>query len=458
MVDTSAMDQIEAIVGAYHGAPRQVLGPRPSVGNGGLVVRTFQPYAKDVLLLLDGTEQSLPMEKVHEAGVFEANISSAETPYYRFNIVEHDGSSRVVEDPYRFSPLLSDFDLYLLGEGNHFSSYEKLGAHPREVDGVRGVHFALWAPNAMRVSIIGPFNRWDGRMLPMERRGQGGIWELFVPGLSHGELYKYEIKSRHLGYMAEKADPYAFAAELRPRTASMVWDVDGYQWQDDAWMKERAASDPLTRPMATYEVHLGSWRRKLEEGNRWLNYRELAHQLVDYVKELGYTHIELLPISEHPFDGSWGYQVTGYFAPTSRFGTPDDFKYFVDYCHQNGIGVLLDWVPAHFPKDGYALGFFDGTHLYEHEDPRLGEHRDWGTFIFNYGRNEVRNFLLSNALFWLDKYHIDGLRVDAVASMLYLDYSRPANDWVPNRFGGRHQCTPGAKTWKRLRSCGNLTN
>jgi 1,4-alpha-glucan branching enzyme len=438
MLDVSSMDQIEAIVGAYHGAPRQVLGPHPAASNGGLVVRVFQPFAKTVTLLSEEAGQELAMRKVHEGGIFEAMLPQAKEPLrYRLGVTEHDGVFRVVDDPYRFPPQLTDFDLYLLGEGNHFKSYEKLGAHLREVDGVRGVLFALWAPNAMRVSVVGPFNRWDGRIHPMDRRGNSGIWELFVPGLHQGELYKFEVKSRHLGYMVEKADPYAFYSELRPRTASIVWDIDTYQWADADWMHERARGDLLAKPMSVYEVHLGSWRRVPEEGNRWLSYRELAHRLVDYVKDMGYTHVELLPISEHPFDGSWGYQVSGYFAPTSRFGSPDDFKYFVDYCHQHGVGVILDWVPAHFPKDAYALGYFDGTHLYEHDDPRLGEHRDWGTFIFNFGRNEVRNFLLSNALYWLDKYHIDGLRVDAVASMLYLDYSREAGQWIPNRFGGR---------------------
>jgi 1,4-alpha-glucan branching enzyme len=303
------------------------------------------------------------------------------------------------------------------------------------VDGVEGVHFAVWAPNAKRVSVVGDFNRWDGRRHPMRVLGGSGIWELFIPGLGEGNLYKYEIKGQ-FDQVFEKADPHGYAAELRPKTASVVWDIDKHHWEDQEWMERRAETDYLPEPVSIYEVHLGSWMRVPDEGDRFLTYRELAHRLVDYVREMGYTHIELLPVMEHPLDASWGYQVIGYFAPTSRFGTPDEFQYFVDYCHQNGIGVILDWVPAHFPRDAHGLARFDGTALYEHADPRLGEHRDWGTLIFNYGRNEVRNFLISSGLFWLDKYHVDGLRVDAVASMLYLDYSREPGEWVPNKYGG----------------------
>jgi len=334
-----------------------------------------------------------------------------------------------------YSPLLTDFDLQLLGEGTHFRTYEKLGAHLREVNGVPGVHFAVWAPNAERVSVVGDFNAWNGSDHAMYLHPAQGIWELFVPDLAQYAVYKYEITSRYDNYTVTKADPYAFAGELRPQNASVVADLSQFEWNDKLWVESRAKGSFLNSPISVYEVHLGSWQR--DENGNWLNYRELAQRLVAYVQAMGFSHIELLPISEHPFDGSWGYQAIGYYAATSRYGEPADFMYFVDYCHRHDIGVILDWVPAHFPSDEYGLGYFDGTHLYEHADPRMGFHPDWGTLIFNYGRVEVRNFLLSNALFWLDKYHIDGLRVDAVASMLYLDYSRPANEWLPNRYGGR---------------------
>ncbi len=329
-------------------------------------------------------------------------------------------------------PILSDFDLHLHSEGNHHHIYDCLGAHPRE----KGVHFAVWAPNAQRVSVIGDFNAWNGCQHPMQNRGNAGIWELFVPDLTPGTLYKYEIKAQN-GDIFTKSDPYAFYMEHRPRTASVVYQPDDALWSDADWLQTRQKRDPYTEPIAIYEVHLGSWRRNPDEDNRSLTYRELAHELVEYVLEMGYTHIELLPVMEHPLDESWGYQVTGYYAPTSRFGTPDDFKYLVNHCHIHGIGVILDWVPAHFPTDAHGLAQFDGSALYEHADPRQGTHPDWGTLIFNYGRNEVRNFLIANALFWIEKYHIDGLRVDAVASMLYLDYSRKEGEWIPNRYGGR---------------------
>ncbi len=332
---------------------------------------------------------------------------------------------------------LSDFDKYLIGEGTHERSYEKLGAHLVTFDGQDGVVFAVWAPNARQVDIIGDFNGWDDRLHPMHS-SDSGIWTLFIPELKEFTVYKYRITSQS-GEKFDKSDPYGFAMELRPKTGSITFDLDSYTWQDSKWMEERSRRQSLESPISIYEVHLGSWRKLPDEkwGSRYLSYRELADTLIPYVLEMGYTHIELLPIAEYPYDGSWGYQVLGFFAPTSRFGTPHDFMYFVDQCHQQGVGVILDWVPAHFPKDGSGLNYFDGTHLYAHEDPRQGEHQDWGTMIFNYGRNEVRSFLISNALFWLDKYHIDGLRVDAVASMLYLDYSREEGQWMPNRFGGR---------------------
>jgi 1,4-alpha-glucan branching enzyme len=335
------------------------------------------------------------------------------------------------------TPFLSDFDIYLLSEGTHYRTYEKLGAHLTEHDGVLGTHFAVWAPNARAVSVIGDFNAWHAGKQVMHPRGTSGIWECFIAGLRAGTLYKYAITSQYHDYHVTKSDPYAFAAETRPQTASKIWDIEGYAWQDHDWLQRRGQLQGYQAPVSIYEVHLGSWRRNPDEGNRWLSYRELAQQLGDYCHDMGYTHIELLPITEHPLDASWGYQTVGYFAPTSRFGTPQDFMYFIDILHQRGIGVILDWVPAHFPRDEHGLAYFDGTHLYEHADPRLGEHQDWGTFIFNYGRREVSNFLISNALFWLDKYHIDGLRVDAVASMLYLDYSRKDGEWLPNRYGGR---------------------
>ena len=342
-----------------------------------------------------------------------------------------------VEDPYRFGHVLGELDIHLLAEGTHLRAYERLGAHPREMDGVAGVAFAVWAPNARRVAVVGDFCEWDGRRLPMRKRVEAGVWEIFVPGARVGQRYKYEIKGPHGEMLPLKADPLAFQAEMRPATASVVHGLTGYDWRDQDWMSRRAETSSREAPISIYEVHLGSWARVPEEGDRYLTYDELADRLIPYVTEMGFTHIELLPITEHPFDGSWGYQPIGLYAPTSRHGSPDDFKRFVDRCHQAGIGVLLDWVPAHFPTDPHGLGWFDGTHLYEHADPRQGFHLDWNTLIYNLGRREVSNFLLSNALFWLDQYRLDGLRVDAVASMLYLDYSRKEGEWVPNRFGGR---------------------
>jgi len=332
---------------------------------------------------------------------------------------------------------LTEYDLYLWSEGSHHRAWEKMGAHLVEVDGATGTRFAVWAPNARSVSVIGDFNGWDDTAHYMNNLGDSGVWELYIPGVGQGALYKYAIHSQWDGYRAEKTDPFGFACEIRPQTASMVWDISGYSWGDADWMTNRASRQGLNAPMSFYEVHLGSWMRAEEEGRRWLTYRELAPKLAEYVAEMGFTHVELLPVTEHPLDASWGYQTVGYYAPTSRFGTPQDFMVLVDTLHQHGIGVILDWVPAHFPRDGHGLGYFDGTHLYEHDDPRKAEHQDWGTFIFNYGRHEVKNFLLSNALFWLEEYHIDGLRVDAVASMLYLDYSRENGEWIPNEYGGR---------------------
>ena len=432
---TSApLEEIESLLNAEHSDPFHILGAhiveweeKPAVA-----VRAYLPGAERVWILQDSGV--FGAQCIHADGFFEAIFPNETQIFpYRLRARYGEGNEPEIEDPYRFPPLLSEFDLYLLGEGTHYKSYEKLGAHLMEVEGVRGVAFAVWAPNAQRVSVVGNFNNWDGRRHPMRSRGSSGVWELFLPGLREGELYKYEVKGRN-AYLGLKADPYAFYAELRPNTASIVRNIDDYTWQDQDWMESRAHRQPLKSPLSIYEVHLGSWRRG--EGNRLLSYRELAEQVVDYASQMGYTHLELMPVMEHPLDESWGYQTTGYFAPTSRHGTPQDFMYFVDYCHQHGIGLILDWVPAHFPSDAHALAYFDGTHLYEHEDPRLREHPDWGTRIFNYGRPEVANFLLSSALFWLEKYHVDGLRVDAVASMLYLDYSRKPGQWIPNRYGG----------------------
>lgn len=436
MTASAPKEIIQAIVDGAWYSPYDVLGPHRMPPDNGTRVRTFQPYARDVELLDLNAGTAHPMQKVHEAGFFELHCPGNSCPAYRFKLTGFDDHIWETEDPYRFPLQITDVDFYLHGEGTHYRTYQRMGAHPMTIDGVPGVHFAVWAPSATRVGVIGWFNRWDGRHHPMQNRGSSGLWELFIPGLKTGDLYKFEIKGVH-GYLGQKADPYAFAAELRPRTASMVWDIDHYEWSDADWMQRRRQRDWFKEAVNVYEVHLGSWRRVYAEDNRWLTYRELADSLIPYVQEMGFTHIELLPVSEHPFDGSWGYQTIGYYAPTSRFGSPDDFKYFVDRCHQAGIGVIVDWVPAHFPKDGHGLGYFDGSHCYEHADPRKGEHTDWGTLIFNYGRNEVRSFLLSNAMFWADIYHVDGFRVDAVASMLYLDYSRNDGEWIPNEFGGR---------------------
>ncbi len=435
-VPTAAPAAIAALVAGTHGAPFDLLGQHAyrTADDSGLVIRTYQPQAAGVAVARG--KARLPMARVDAAGFYELTFPAASAAFpYQLAIALPDGREYLADDAYRFLPVLTEYDLYLFGEGNHFQLYDKLGAHPLTHDGVAGVLFAVWAPNAVRVSVVGDFNQWDGRRHAMRPRGASGLWELFLPGLAQGDLYKYEIKSQAGGALLTKSDPYGFAMEVRPSTASMVWDLEQYVWQDADWRSQRPARQALDAPMNVYEVHLGSWRRA--EGGRWLTYRELADTLVPYARDLGYTHLELLPIAEHPFDGSWGYQVIGYFAPTARFGTPDDFRYFVDAAHQAGLGIILDWVPAHFPKDATGLAQFDGTHLYEHADPRKGEHQDWGTLIFNFGRNEVAAFLLTNALFWLDKYHIDGLRVDAVASMLYLDYSRESGQWVPNEYGGR---------------------
>jgi len=428
---------VERLVRVEHPDPHSILGAHLHTveEKAGVVVRAFHPEATQAEVAVEGKEPFL-MEKCHPGGLFACFLPDQDLPVsYKVRFTFADGNQWESNAPYRFMPTLGDLDLYLAGEGTHHRLYERLGAHLHETDGVKGVSFAVWAPNARRVSVIGDFNRWDGRLFPMRQMGSSGIWEIFVPEIGPGTVYKYEIKTAK-GELRIKTDPYAFAMELRPGTASIVWKLEAYEWHDDAWMTTRSERNLRQEPMAIYEVHLGSWMRVAEEENRWLTYRELAPRLVEHAKKFGFTHVEIMPVAEHPFDGSWGYQVTGYYAPTSRFGNPDDFKYFVDACHQHGIGVIMDWVPAHFPKDDYSLRLFDGTALYEHVDPREGEHAEWGTLIFNFGRHEVRNFLMANALFWLDKYHIDGLRVDAVASMLYLDYGRQDGEWIPNRYGG----------------------
>jgi 1,4-alpha-glucan branching enzyme len=430
-----------ALVGGTSPDPFAVLGPHAGQSGSAWVVRAFYPAAKSIEVRVARSGELRPMTLRHPAGLFEAHLDQDEAADYRLRIAYRahpDADHRhEIDDPYRYGRVLTDYDLHLLSEGTHHRAFEKLGAHRIRVGTTTGVHFAVWAPNANRVSLIGDFNGWDGRVHTMRLLVPSGIWEIFIPDLADGERYKFEIKTR-TGALLKKTDPFGLAFELPPQSAAVVRDISGYQWQDDEWMaRRREQGGRLDRPMAIYEVHLGSWARVPEEGNRFLTYAELAYRLVPYVKELGFTHIELLPVMEHPFSGSWGYQVLGYFAPTSRFGPPEDFKLFVDSCHQAGLGVILDWVPGHFPKDEYGLARFDGTALFEHADPRQGEHQDWGTLIFNYGRHEVRNFLLSSALFWLEEYHADGLRVDAVASMLYLDYSRSEGEWIPNEYGGR---------------------
>jgi 1,4-alpha-glucan branching enzyme len=426
---------LTALVNGVSRDPFAVLGPHPDGRGSGCVVRAFQPAAHAIDIRLVRTGELRPMTRRHPAGLFEARLD--ETADYRLRMTYPADHVVEIDDPYRYGRVLTDFDLHLLSEGTHHRAFEKLGAHRITVGTTIGVHFAVWAPNADRVSLVGDLNGWDGRVHAMRLLAPSGLWEIFIPDLPDGERYKFEIRTKS-GALLKKADPFGVAFEVPPQSASVVRDISGYKWQDEAWMSRRHEQGSwLDRPMAIYEVHLGSWARVPEEGNRFLTYVELANRLVPYVKEMGFTHIELLPVMEHPFSGSWGYQVLGFFAPTSRFGPPEDFKLFVDACHAAGLGVILDWVPGHFPKDEHGLAHFDGTALFEHADPRQGEHQDWGTLIFNYGRHEVRNFLLSNALFWLEEYHADGLRVDAVASMLYLDYSRNEGDWIPNMFGGR---------------------
>lgn len=429
-------NELKKIVDSEHHNPHNFLGMHQEILNSKpvVIVRCFLPRAQKVSVI-DINLKKYPMEKIDDAGVFQVNIGNKKIFDYQLEVTDYDGKTQKIFDPYSFEPVISDFDLFLFGEGNHYKIFDKLGAHPLQIKNVSGVNFAVWAPNAKRVSVIGDFNNWDGRQNPMRARKNSGVWELFIPGLKNFDKYKFEIKTQE-NYILKKSDPYGNFAQLRPDNASVIFDINKYKWNDAAWRSLRTKNQPTSGPINIYEVHLGSWKRIVEEDNRFLTYREFADEIVPYIKKMNYTHIELMPIAEHPFDGSWGYQVTGYYAVTSRYGTPEDFMYLVDKCHQNNIGVILDWVPAHFPKDEHGLARFDGTALYEHADPRMGEHPDWGTLIFNYGRCEVKNFLIANALFWIEKFHIDGLRVDAVASMIYLDYSKKEGQWLPNKFGG----------------------
>jgi len=429
MIKQSINDDLFKIAEGRHHDPFSVLGLHRASGQSSVCV--FSPEAEEISI----SPGELPMTRIPDSDFFTWSGDDAAIPdHYQLCQIDRHEKKSTYFDPYCFLPQLSDYDLHLFSEGKHWHIYQILGGHPHTVDGIEGVLFATWAPNAERVSVIGDFNNWDGRQYPMRNRLGYGVWELFIPGLTAGSLYKLEIRNRDTGEILTKIDPYAQQFEKRPSTASIIRADEPYSWEDDSWMQTRTQFDWLHEPMSIYELHLGSWQR--DESGDFLNYRDLAHRLVDYIQQTGFTHIELLPITEHPLDASWGYQATGYFAATSRFGSADDFRYFVNTCHQNGIGIILDWVPAHFPKDAFGLAKFDGSALYEHEDPRKGEHRDWGTLIYNYGRNEVKNFLLASALFWLEEFHLDGLRVDAVASMLYLDYSREADDWVPNIHGG----------------------
>src|SRR5437868_4513846 len=430
-------DELNSFLSATHADPFRVLGPH-RLGDD-LAIRIFRPDVKSVAVVVNGQApgDTIEAEKVHSSGFFCAKIPGAKRDLdYHVHFTAHSGDEWTTRDPYRYGPIMGEVDLHLFAEGQHWRIYDKFGAHLRTLDGERGVYFAVWAPNAQRVSVVGDFNNWDGRVHPMRRLLGAGVWELFLPGVGEHAHYKFEIRTQRGGLLL-KSDPFAFFNQHGIETSSLVYDLERYQWSDHEWMRSRAERDLPNSPLSIYEVHLGSWRRRADQGNRFLSYLEFAETLLPYVLEMGYTHMELLPITEHPFEGSWGYQVTNYYAPTSRFGTPDELRHFIDACHQAGIGVIMDWVPAHFPKDAHALAEFDGTHLYEHMDPRQGEQQDWGTLIFNFGRNEVRNFLIGNALFWLDQYHIDGLRVDAVASMLYLDYSRQPGQWIPNVYGGR---------------------
>lgn len=435
-------DIINSIVSGDCRDPHVFLGMHAVDGKGknkAIAVRVYFPDAKQVELLDVSENTYYPIPPRYSDGIYEVIFPNRNHLFeYKLKITGKDGKSYITHDPYSFWPVISEYDIYLYSQGNHHKIFEKLGAHVTIINNVSGTLFSVWAPCAKRVSVIGSFNQWDGRRHQMRQLAASGIWELFIPLVTLGDMYKFEIKTQ-TGEILRKADPYAFFAERRPAKASIVCDIDNYIWNDSDWLEQRAASDVFSAPVSIYELHLGTWSTLSEPDENddiFLNYRNIADRLIPYIKYMNYTHIELLPVTEHPFDGSWGYQVTGYYAATSRYGTPEDFMYLVDKCHQFGIGVILDWVPAHFPKDAHGLAHFDGTAVYEHADPRQGEHPEWGTLVFNHGRNEVRNFLISNAVFWFEKYHIDGLRVDAVASMIYLDYAKKPGQWIPNKYGG----------------------
>jgi 1,4-alpha-glucan branching enzyme len=434
---TLTKDEAESLVQLRHPSPHQLLGMHALADGSAVVVRVFAPQAAKVAIVPvhEKSRPQIKLRRVHPAGLFEGLSTKASAVYaYDVVITGRDGSVFQGRDPYSFLPTVGETDLYLFGQGNEHRIYEKLGAQLRVLDGVHGTGFAVWAPAAKRVSVVGDFNNWDGRMHAMRSLGASGVWEIFIPSVGQGAHYKFEIITAQ-GALALKADPYAFFCEAAPKNASIVWDNRKFSWTDQAWLAKRRQQNPFRSPMSIYEVHAGSWMKK--SATESLNYRQIAEPLAAYVKEMGFTHVEFLPLAEHAYYPSWGYQVTGFYAPTGRYGTPDDFQFLVNHLHQAGIGVLVDWVPAHFPRDDWALARFDGSALYEHEDPRQGAHQDWGTLIFNYGRHEVRNFLVANAVFWCERFHIDGLRVDAVASMLYLDYSRQEGQWIPNKYGGR---------------------
>ncbi|MHB1869191.1 MAG: 1,4-alpha-glucan branching protein GlgB, partial [Nitrososphaerales archaeon] len=428
---TVSKEEMERITNFEEANPSTVLGPH-EVGRNVRSIRAFLPRAKKAWIEIEHSQKE--MAKLDARGFWEAPLKGPYSPSYVLCFQDETGYVEKREDPYTFRQILTDYDLYLFGEGTHKQIYQALGAHMKNVNGVNGVLFTVWAPNARSVALVGDFNHWQVGENPMMVRGSSGVWELFVPRLKESEVYKFAIKT-NAGKILLKTDPYAFRTEIRPRTAAIVANLDRHDWHDDDWISKRNATNPLDLPISIYELHLGSW--KLKPDGSYLSYKEIADELVPYLQKMGFSHVELLPVMEHPLDDSWGYQVVNYYAPTSRFGSPEEFMYFVDRCHRAGIGVILDWVPAHFPKDDYGLALFDGTHLYNHVDPKMGEHPDWGTLIFNYGRNEVKSFLISNAMFWLDRYHVDGLRLDAVASMLYLDYSRKSGEWIPNKYGGR---------------------
>ena len=423
--------EVDALVQGIHNNPHHILGMHECIDD--LYINAYLPGAKVVNAIEVSTRKKYTLVSERVPGFFSVVIKDKKPFEYKLNVRFDNGDEVTYFDPYVFEPVIDPIDISLFNEGKHYSIYEKMGAHPMTVDGVEGVLFAVWAPNADRVSVVGNFNNWDGRRHPMRKLDYSGIYELFIPGKLVGEIYKYEIKAKS-GQVFMKSDPYAFSSEVRPANASRIVDIS-YKWKDAAWMEKRENKNTDEQPMAIYEMHLGSWKRPTD-GREFYNYRDIASLLADYLLMMNYNYVELMPIMEHPYDPSWGYQVTGYYAPTSRYGSPADFMYFVDYLHSKGIGVILDWVPAHFPKDEHGLGRFDGTALYEHEDPKRGEHPPWGTYIYNYGRNEVRNFLVANALYWAEKYHIDGIRIDAVASMLYLDYGRGDGEWLPNIYGG----------------------